>query len=136
MKKSIFKKPVLLLLLTTAAPSAQAQTWKYTYDAAGNRTARQVVSKPAKTRSVSDNLFTDEDVSATLDGGRGKMKVEILKDQLHDADITIYDLSGKEVLYRRMGSEVIMLDLSQLRRGTYILTIDQNGEKKSCKFNK
>lgn len=137
MKKRTFQKLILILLLITATSSAQAQTWKYTYDANGNRTARQVVSKPAKTRSVSDDLFTDEGVSATIDGGHNKMKVEILrKERFIDADIIIYDLSGREVLNRRMDSEVMTVDLGQLHRGTYILTIEQNGEKKSCKFSK
>lgn len=125
-------------LLMTSTMCMDAQTnWNYTYDATGNRTQRTITTgssarQKAKTSAVS--LFPDDDIKAVLDGGHSRLKIETPRNT--NAEIIICDLTGKELVSRRSGSETIVVDLSALRHGTYILKVDLGNEKKACKFNK
>lgn len=137
MKRKLIILVSLVITMIATPQSVYAQKWKYTYDANGNRTSRQVVNQSAKARAASNNLFADKNISATIDARHDNLKVECLQRvKYQNVEATIYDLSGHEVLSYRMDSEVMAIDISQLRRGTYILTVDQDGEKKTCKFNK
>ena len=140
MKKETILKSMMLAFMAMAASNVCGQTtWVYSYDNTGNRTQR-VVNTGAKARQRSaspNNLINDEKVSATIDANRNNIKVEILSLKSNDeAEVAIYDLSGIQILTRRIESEVTTLNLGKLRKGTYILSIVLNDETKSCKFNK
>ena len=138
-KETILKSLMLVFMAMSAANVCGQTTWVYSYDNTGNRTQR-VVNTGAKARQRSaspNNLINDEKVSATIDANRNNTKVEILSLKSNDeAEVAIYDLSGIQILTRRIESEVTTLNLGKLRKGTYILSIALNGETKSCKFNK
>lgn len=138
MKKKTMMKSILLVFVTTMTVSVSAQTtWVYTYDAVGNRTQR-TINTGSKARqkptTTSINLIDDERIKAVMDSGHRKLKVETLG--IGNASIFIYDLAGKEMFSKNSDSESVQIDLTVLRRGTYILTIEFEGEKKSVKFNK
>lgn len=137
-KKTAILKSVLLALSMVSATSASAQTkWKYTYDATGNRTQRTITtgsSARQMTASSAVNLFPDGNVKAVLDGGRNRLKIETLGYQ--NADIFIFDLSGRELISRHADSETTTIDINKLRHGTYVLSVELDNEKKTCKFNK
>ena len=140
MKKEMILKSVILAFMAMLATNVCGQTtWVYSYDSTGNRTQR-VVNTGAKARQrteLPNNLLNDEKISATIDGNRNNIKIEILSLKTTDeAEVAIYDLSGIQVLSRRIESEITTLNLGKIRKGTYILSIGLNGETKNCKFNK
>lgn len=140
MKKETILKSVILAFMAMSATNVCGQTtWVYSYDSTGNRTQR-VVNTGAKARQRTEspnNLLNDEKISATIDGNRNNIKIEILSLKTTDeAEVAIYDLSGIQVLSRRIESEITTLNLGKIRKGTYILSIGLNGETKNCKFNK
>lgn len=137
MKQQTFKYLGIVFLFMTASLSINAQTkWRYTYDNAGNRIQRVVVTVSG-TRKMPDNqsnLLLDENgISAILENS-SKLRVETLGNQ--GSNVLIYDLSGRELVNERYETEVFSIDISALRKGIYILVVETNREKKSCKFNK
>lgn len=140
MKKETILKSVMLAFMAMSAANVCGQTtWEYRYDDTGNRTQR-VVNTGAKARQRAaspNNLINDEKVSAAIDANRNNIKVEVLSLKSSDeAEVAIYDLSGIQILSKRIESEITTLNLGKLRKGTYILSIVLNDETKSCKFNK
>ena len=69
-----------------------------------------------------------------MDPSLKKLKIETLS--IVNSSIFIYDMTGKELFSKVSETESVQIDLSSLRRGTYILTIEFEGEKKSVKFNR
>lgn len=135
--KKVITKSVMLSLFVMMAVNGQAQThWAYSYDATGNRTQRTITSGSTtrkKTAPIKD-LFNDDDIRAQLNENHSKLMIETLG--CNNVEITIYDLTGKEMIFRRSESEVTLIDIAQLRRGTYLLSVEINAEKRSCKFTK
>ena len=139
MKKETILKSVMLLLVMTMAMGVKAQThWNYSYDNTGNRTLRVVTTgSSARQKAASASLIDDGKVTAIFVNNRKSIKVETLSYSSSDvADAYIYDLSGIQLMSKRIEAEITTLDLEKLRKGTYILTIELNGETRSCKFNK
>lgn len=137
MKKKTMMKSILLTFMMTLTVGVSAQTtWVYTYDAVGNRTQRTVTGSKARQKSTttSINLIDDEKVKAVMDPSLKKLKIETLS--IVNSSIFIYDMTGKEIFSKVSDTESVQIDLASLRRGTYILTIEFEGEKKSVKFNR
>lgn len=126
---------VTLLAITSVSANAQTE-WVYSYDATGNRTQRTVNTGPLarKKESSTKNLLSDSKINAILDSEHNRLKIETLGSI--GADIAIYDLSGRELVSTRVVDKITNIDLSSMRRGTYILTVEIDNEKKTCKFNK
>jgi hypothetical protein len=139
-KETILKSVMLAFMAMSAAIVCGQTTWVYSYDSVGNRTQRVVnTGSKARQRSAAtpNNLLNDEKISAIIDSNRNNIKVEILSLKSNDeAEVAIFDLSGIQILTRRIENEITTLNLGKLRKGTYILSIVMNGETKSCKFNK
>lgn len=138
MKKKTMMKSILLAFMMTVTAGASAQTtWVYTYDAVGNRTQR-VVNSGSKARqettTTSICLIDDEKIKVVMEKGNRRLKVETLG--RNNAYIAIYDLTGRELISRQTDSETTYIDLSTLHRGTYILAVELDNEKKTSKFNK
>ena len=133
-----FMRSLVLLLVMTFAKGANAQThWNYAYDATGNRIQRTVTtgsSARQENKLSATDLFPDGKVKAVLDRGGNRLKIETQGN--NNADIGIYDLVGREIISRHSASETTVIDLSDLRRGTYILSVEMGNDKKTCKFNK
>ena len=92
-------KALVMLLMTTSVENANAQAeWNYSYDATGNRTQRTVNngSSARKKASSNKNLFEDGRINAILDREHNKLKIETLGNS--DASVSIFDLSGKELI--------------------------------------
>lgn len=139
MKKKIVMRSVILLYLTMKTISVSGQTtWQYTYDNTGNRTQRVVTTgTPARKKNSTAKLIDDEKVTAIMINNRNGIKVEVLGYNSSDmAEAFVYNLSGMQLISKRIESEITTLNLGKLRRGTYILALELNGETKNCKFNK
>lgn len=128
---------VVMLIMTTSSVNSNAQTeWNYSYDATGNRTQRVVstVSASRKKESSNKTLFADGRINAILDVEHNRLKIETLG--ISGASVSIFDLAGREHISIGSADELIVIDLSGIRRGTYILAVEIENEKKTCKFNK
>jgi len=136
------KKKTLSLLLLIVASSANAQTgFFYGYDATGNRTYRlaSFVRSNNMTRALTDTtmLQTNSKVNVQFSQDYRLVKVEIACwDEKMQADAVVYDLTGKEIFSERINTSVTTIDLSKLRKGTFILSLCLNGEFWNRKFNK
>ena len=133
-----FMRSYVVLLVMTFAKGVNAQThWNYSYDATGNRIQRTVTtgsSARQKDKLSATDLFPDGNVKAVLDREGNRLKIETQGN--NNADIGIYDLVGREIISRHSASETTVIDLSVLRSGTYILSVEMGNDKKTCKFNK
>lgn len=134
-------KQTYVLVMTVCALSASsevtAQTkWRYSYDSAGNRIARIVTSSTfaRATDETHQNLFSDRDISATMNENHNQLKIEYHKSVKFN--VTIYDLSGRELLSCTADSQIQQIDISMMRRGLYILKVETDGISRSCKFRK
>ena len=123
----------ILLLFTAMEMSAQSVT--YTYDSAGNRTARTVVMKapqaPDEFRDATalPDLIAEKSVVIYPNPTKGILSVEI-KDYTDNlqAEFRLTDLSGRTVIDRKASGENQTFDLSRLAAGIYLLQIRINGE--------
>ena len=137
MKQQTFKKWGILSFLVTVSLSINSQTkWRYTYDNVGNRTQRVVTtgSGARKLYEMPSNVLLSEDGISVVLGNGSKLKVETLGK--HGANVFIYDLSGRELINERYETGVFSMNIDALRKGVYVLVLETEGEKKSCKFNK
>ena len=136
--ETIIKSAVLGCLIMFAVNLNGQTKWVYTYDNVGNRIQR-VINTGAKARkqATANSLLDDGKIRAVNDVNRNIIKVEILPFSSYDiAEVTIYNLSGIQMLSHSIDSETTVLNLGKLQKGTYILNIILNGETKSCKFSK
>lgn len=128
---------ILTIWALSASFEAAAQTkWNYSYDSTGNRIAR-IITSGVFTRAAGkahQNLFSGHDITATLNENHNQLKIEYLKST--GFNITVYDLSGKELLSYKANSRIQFIDISTIRRGLYILKVESDEMTKTCKFRK
>lgn len=126
-----------MLIVTTSAITSNAQTaWNYTYDSTGNRTQRVISTVSPARRNVSSNKSLSEHgrFNAFLDVENNKLRIVALGSS--GANVSIFDLAGREQISIASAEEVIVVDISGLCRGTYILSVEIDKEKKTYKFSK
>ena len=128
------KKILFFILLLQAAMTISAQSVAYTYDTAGNRTARVVtISKsPAaqeETITALQDLIAEKAITIYPNPTKGILSVEIkdYTDQLQ-AEFRLTDLSGRTIINRKASSDIQTFDLSRQAAGIYLLQIRINGE--------
>lgn len=136
------KKILSLLLLMAATTSANAQNYlMYGYDAVGNRIYRLTATVRSKkqTRAMTDSasLTNDNRIHALFDKNNTTAKVEIASwDNSMQCNVSVFDLTGKELISEKIVSPITSIDLSRLWKGTYILSVSLNGEIWNRKFNR
>jgi len=124
----------ILLLFTAMEMSAQSVT--YTYDNAGNRTARTFSAAKApqapdefRDATALPELIAEKSVVIFPNPTKGILSVEI-KDYTDNlqAEFRLTDLSGRTVIDRKISGDNQTFDLSRLAAGIYLLQIRINGE--------
>lgn len=148
--KRISKRVALIFLLSVvlsmwAGLDICAQRIKYTYDNAGNRLTRQkeIVVQTRGALSDEEELSVyEEELSETKvtiypNPTRGMLKVDISGvEKFENAQISLYDLTGK-LLQRWAGiSQSNTIDLSERTPGMYIMQVAYNGKMSSWKIIK
>lgn len=138
MKKVVL--PLLLLIAATTRANAQ-NLLMYGYDALGNRIYRLTATVRSKkqTRAMTDSasLTNGNRIHALFDKNNTTAKVEIASwDNSMLCNVSVFDLTGKELVSEKIVSSVTSIDLSRLWKGTYILSVTINGEVWNRKFNK
>jgi hypothetical protein len=117
---------------------------QYQYDEAGNRISRQVVylerlkSKSGK-NEITDEFENPESIFKVFPNpATQSIYVGLNQDAIESfsKSISIYDLSGKEVISQIPMSDAILIDLSDLNSGVYILKLRYDNGSKECKIIK
>ena len=150
-------KITILITILTISFSAFAQSFTYTYDAAGNRVTRVVVIPPSKStlqNNANTNGQTEEEEEIAEE--------EMLKDQLgsfellvypnptkglvvvkisgeetiESATYNVYDAGGKQVASGTVASSMLLVNLNQQIAGTYNLRVTINGKAQTWKIIK
>lgn len=148
--KRISKRVALIFLLSVvlsmwAGLDICAQRIKYTYDNAGNRLTRQkeiVVQTRGALSDEEEPSVYEEELSETKvtiypNPTRGMLKVDISGvEKFENAQISLYDLTGK--LLQQWGgiSQSNAIDLSERTPGMYIMQVAYNGKISSWKIIK
>lgn len=127
------------LLFAQQIPSSGCEI-VYTYDAAGNRTERAYYCNGNPTQFITNGLRLKKDSlsDASLSGvhvealypnpNDGKFSIR-LNYELKDADVILWDLSGKQVQRFKANGSKIYFDISNQAVGTYFLSILIDGKK-------
>ncbi len=138
------EKITFLLFVTMAvlASSLFSQNIKFTYDAAGNRTGRDVVylkeTKVADTAFFSKKGVVDDVqivISPNPNGGIFSVSLQNLR-QDEPVKIFLHDLSGKLIFKRENCTAYTVVDIATRQNGMYILSVIVNNEKKTWKVIK
>ena len=131
------RKTLIFMSLLLMAVSISAQNVSYTYDNAGNRTARVIKLNPAPPQpqaapqavTALTDLIAEKAITIYPNPTKGILSVEI-KDYTAklQAEFRITDLSGKTIFNRKANSAIQTFDLSRHAAGIYLLQIRINGE--------
>ena len=124
------------ILLALATVSISAQNVAYTYDNAGNRTARTVgAAKAPQTTEVQQtvtaltNPVTEKDISVYPNPTQGHFTVNIsnISHENMKGEVILYDMSGKLLEKKNIHSHAVdkklTFNISHKSQGTYTLNI-------------
>ena len=147
---------LVLALIVCSFESASAQV-SYTYDAAGNRTAKTVVlAKTMKKMAQSDTVFAAESAAVAIDLGepqtdalgqaeikiypnptKGALRVDIGGVELSSDDrIAVFDSDGRLVKDCNNLTDSNQIDLSEAANGIYFMRITIGKEKTTWRIIK
>lgn len=141
---AIFMLFVVLSVWAGANLCAQNRI-KYTYDDAGNRLTRKkeiVVQTRGDLNNGEEPSVYEEELSETKviiypNPTKGMLKVDISGvEQFENAQISLYDLTGKLLQQWAGISQSNTIDLSERTPGMYIMQIAYNGKTSSWKIIK
>ncbi len=139
-----------IAILATGLP-AFAQDFSFTYDAAGNRTNRNIItlnkSTAIDTTIVNDETAIEEepaeedklheklgsfDLAVYPNPTKGEVVVEIAGGgSIESASYKVFDMSGREILAGQATGSPISVNLSGQVAGTYFLYVNINDKEKS-----
>ena len=139
-KKATIK--YLCALLCTLFPAiASAQRVEYTYDNAGNRTAKKVTTRA--TRGFNSSSLSPDDESNDLDSevslslSDGVLILFVPDfDKSTDCDVQLCTVDGKVIRKVHVNSPVTKLTTSIDAKGVYLVTVTLNEKKQTWKFVK
>ena len=133
-------KHIVLTLLFVVAPfmGYSQTTLHFTYDDGGHRTLRTIVvsslQSPHHNKNTSVDLFEDTKFRIK-ETETNLLQIELLGLK-KDANIFIFDTSGKTFLSSKISEAVSNIDVSAIPRGIYVLRIDIDGEENTWKLIK
>ena len=133
----------ICILLLLPAMTVYTQSVSYSYDNAGNRTARAILLKapqapnaPEAVTALSD-LISERAILIYPNPTKGILSVEIkdYTDKLQ-AGFRLTDLSGRTIIEQRATTSIQTIDLSRQAAGVYLLQIRINDESATWKVVK
>lgn len=137
------KNKIICILLFLPAMTVFAQSVSYSYDNAGNRTARAIVLKAPqapneqKTITALPDLISKRAVLIYPNPTKGILSLEIkdYTDKLQ-AEFRLTDLSGRIIMEQKATSNIQTIDLNRQVAGIYLLQIRINDESVTWKIIK
>jgi hypothetical protein len=154
------KRIILLSLVLFQTMTLFSQRVEFTYDENGNRLTRTIIVEQLQSKSVqfpisnTESLKTLENtntITPEVDAKEGNVTITnvfpnpnkgILKISISNmpsdskTEMTLYDLSGVELIVKRNFEGYSEIDLNQFSDGIYILRIKINGNTTSWKIVK
>lgn len=139
MKKLKTKILLFSLLSCSLGMSAQPKVG-YSYDAAGNRVKREIAlsrtqSQEAKRSVAYSDMISDHQIQIVPNSKSGKVKVAVL-DGKSQFNVTVYNVSGQNVLTLKNVRGQTEVDLSNEPNGIYVLVLEIGQEKTTWKIMK
>ena len=157
-------KLILTIVIFAISFAAYAQDFSFTYDDAGNRTNRNVITLPPPpnksgtqdTTLVSEEAAAEEEIAEQEklqeqlgdlqllvypNPTKGMVVVEIASASLGatptlECSYKVFDLSGREILAGQATGSTISVNLSEQVAGMYLLKVKAGEEEKSWKVVK
>lgn len=135
-------KRILLGILSILPLSVLAQTLSYSYDAMGNRIAREIViskkAAPLKdSTSYMSEVLSERTVKIYPNPTRGQLKVEIpIQEGQLIPQFKIYSSSGQLIHSVKATSSTTSFDLSSTPNGLYLLHVIIGKEESTWKIIK
>ncbi|HOY13173.1 MAG TPA: T9SS type A sorting domain-containing protein [Saprospiraceae bacterium] len=130
-------KILLLLQLLITSCLLSAQCIQYTYDNAGNRTARNTTCTALMEEMVYDRSIDEKAIEAKIQvaPNPSENQINILQEGFTEAaDVLIYNVSGFLVERRKL--MIGVLEIENLIPGMYILTVSEGIQKQTTTFLK
>lgn len=134
-----------LLFSVTLSMSAQNKI-KYSYDAAGNRTKREIVIKPQKSPEAphkaprgKNNRGFDGKYTADIHNNDDGNRIVASVNGLNTDDrcrIDMYSVQGELVMQRDMDNGSTVIDMGNMQNGVYLMRITINGMSETWKITK
>lgn len=135
-------KRLILGLFFILPLSVFSQTLSYSYDAMGNRIAREIVmsksaAPPKDTTSYVSEVFSERTVKIYPNPTKGQLKVNISIQEGQEAPVLkIYSSSGQLIHSVKATSSITSLDISSHPNGLYLLHIIIGKEESTWKIIK
>lgn len=138
MKKSLF----ILSFFALSSFSAYSQSGvEYTYDATGNRTARQVITlAPSSAKSITHESYvidTKPQLIVSPNPTYGEMTIQT--DSLSNEgsnEILIYSMQGSILFRKKMESSSEIVNITNQPAGVYLMVIKIGKSRNECKIIK
>lgn len=133
------KLTVIYLLLLHG--TVNAQTLQYSYDAAGNRISKTLIVAMSHTPKTGDERISSigfrNAVQPNTYSTHGVIDFKIEDfDSKKKYKISVYSINGIDVTSVVPQTETTTIDLSNLQRGIYILSVTTDGETQTFKITK
>lgn len=146
MKSNIFKTILIISFLASNINLFSQQCIRFSYDEAGNRYRRQVITFKTAMQDTTtqvaqtDSLKKEETIKQTDNFGKGTVSVYPnptlgalqvdFTGEMPDGEVllNVFDLSGKTVVNQKAQSSNNIVNLSAAKPGEYILKITGGGK--------
>ena len=145
------KKIILIILaLIPLFAISQIEYIEFKYDDAGNRYLRHVIELPPENRSLENNTETTDSTTVKYidiigesdvviypnpNGGRFRIVFRNMPDG-KTATANLHSISGTMILQQKDITDALEIDIRNRENGTYILSIEIDGEMKTWKVIK
>jgi 2',3'-cyclic-nucleotide 2'-phosphodiesterase (5'-nucleotidase family) len=147
-------KIVIISILAFLSFNSFSQNIEYTYDAAGNRTARFVIPPaPAQAEAqdssdtnsynneqepeVYKDFLAEKELRIYPNPTRGKLTIEIVNYNLNEiGTLQVFDMAGRLIKSENNISERMQVDITSQPAGSYIMVIVIGKEKSERKIIK
>lgn len=137
------KKLILMSIILLAATVVKSQNFRYSYDAAGNRTMREVIQMPGavpeidttyndSTKLVKENNYKDkyetalgeQKITVYPNPTKGELKIDITNlPETTTGLIIITDMQGRVIYENQNITSTNNLNISNASAGNYVLKI-------------
>lgn len=139
------KRYLFIAILSFITTQAYSQLYRYSYDAAGNRTTKRysingmslMKEEELGEASPYSRMMKSHQITARMTTTEGEVIVKVTPwDTDTKGVITVYNLNGVQILNIQIREEDTSINLYDQPAGTYVLRVTVNGTTESWKIIK
>lgn len=139
------KRYLFIAILSFITVQAYCQLYRFSYDAAGNRTTRRYsvngmsLMKEDESEEVSpySRMMKSHQITAQMTSNEGEVVVKVTPwDTDTQGTVAVYNLNGVQILNVQVREEETSIYLYDQPAGTYVLRVTVNGTIESWKIIK